>query len=99
MGIESFTVVKLPGRGVDHPPASRVGVKERAQLYLDSPSGPSRPVLGRPLPLRNIIIYSAQQLLREYNFRLESGLLTYDAVENVTILAEVSGGVLFLSSG
>jgi len=29
----------------DHPPPSSVEVKERVELYLYSPSGPSRPVL------------------------------------------------------
>jgi hypothetical protein len=46
----SFPGVKWPGRGVDHPPSSSAEVKERVQLYLYSPSGPSWPVLGRTLP-------------------------------------------------
>jgi len=41
MGTGSFPGVKRPGRGVDHPPASSAEVKERAELYLYSPSGPS----------------------------------------------------------
>jgi hypothetical protein len=44
-----FPGVKRPGRGVDHPPSSSATVKERVQLYLYSPSGPSWPVLGRTL--------------------------------------------------
>jgi hypothetical protein len=47
----SFPGVKRPGRGVHHPPPSNAEVKERAELYLYSPSGPSWPVLGRNLPL------------------------------------------------
>jgi hypothetical protein len=47
----SFPGVKRPGRGVDHPPSSSARVKERVELYLCSPSGPSWPVLGRTLPL------------------------------------------------
>jgi hypothetical protein len=43
--------VKRPGRGVDHPPQSSARVKEGVELHLSSPSEPSRPVLGRPLPL------------------------------------------------
>jgi hypothetical protein len=43
--------VSFPGRGVDHPPPSSAEVKERVELYLYSPSGPSWPVLGRTLPL------------------------------------------------
>jgi hypothetical protein len=42
----SFPGLKRPGRGIGHPPPSRVGVKERVELYLYSPSGPSWPVLG-----------------------------------------------------
>jgi hypothetical protein len=51
IGIESFPGAKRPGRGVDHPPSSSIRVKERVELYLYSPSGPSWPVLGRTLPL------------------------------------------------
>jgi hypothetical protein len=46
MGTGSFSGVKRPGRGVDHPPPSSAEVKERVKLYLYSPSGPSWPVLG-----------------------------------------------------
>jgi hypothetical protein len=42
----SFPGVKRPGRGVDHPPPSSARVKERVELYLYSPSGPSWPVIG-----------------------------------------------------
>jgi hypothetical protein len=42
--------VKRSGRGVDLPPSSSVRVKERVELYLYSPSGPSWPVLGSTLP-------------------------------------------------
>jgi hypothetical protein len=38
--------VKRPGRGVDHPPSSSAEVKERVEVYLYSPSGPSWPVIG-----------------------------------------------------
>jgi hypothetical protein len=51
MGTGSFPGVKRPGRGVDHPPPSCAEVKERVDLYLYSPAGPSWPVLGRTLPL------------------------------------------------
>jgi hypothetical protein len=46
MGTGSFPGVKRPGRGVDHPPPSSAEVKERVELYVYSPSGPRRPVLG-----------------------------------------------------
>ena len=41
MGTASFPGVKRPGRGVDHPPSSSAGVKERVDLYLCSSSGTS----------------------------------------------------------
>jgi hypothetical protein len=46
MGTGSFTGVKRPGRGVDHPPPSIAEVKERGEVYLYSPFGPSWPALG-----------------------------------------------------
>jgi hypothetical protein len=46
MGTKSFQGVKRPGRGVDHPPPTGAQVKERIELYLYSPSGPSWPVVG-----------------------------------------------------
>ena len=46
VGTGSLPGVKRPGRGVDHPPPSSAEVKERVELYLYSPFGPSLPVLG-----------------------------------------------------
>ena len=46
VGTASFPGVKRPGRDVDHPPPSSVEVKERVELYLYSPSGPSWPFKG-----------------------------------------------------
>jgi hypothetical protein len=51
MGTGSFPWVKRPGRGVDHPSSSSTEVKERVQLYIYSPFGPSQPVVGWNLPL------------------------------------------------
>jgi hypothetical protein len=51
MGTGSFLGVKRLGCGVDHPPPSSAEVKERVELYLCSPFGPSWPVLGWTLPL------------------------------------------------
>jgi len=47
MGTGSFPGVKRQGRGVDHRQPSSAEVKERLELYLYSPSGPSWTVLGR----------------------------------------------------
>jgi hypothetical protein len=50
----SFPAVKRPGRGVDHPPPFSTEVKERVQLYVYTPFGPSWIVLGWTLHLPNI---------------------------------------------
>ena len=47
----SFPGVKRPGSGVNHPHPPSAEVKERVELYIYSPSGPSWCVLGRTLPL------------------------------------------------
>ena len=46
MGTVSFPGVKRLGRRVDHLPPSSAEIKERVELYLYSPSGPSWSVLG-----------------------------------------------------
>jgi len=46
MVTRSFLGVKQPERGVGHPLPSSDEVKERVELYIYSPSGPSWPVLG-----------------------------------------------------
>ena len=46
VGTESFSEVKRPGRGVEHPPLSNAEVKETVELYLYFPYGLSWPVLG-----------------------------------------------------
>ena len=50
--------VKRPGRGVHHPSPSSAEVKERVELYLFSPFGPSWPVLGPTLALKCIYPHS-----------------------------------------
>ena len=50
MGTGSFPGVKRPGRGADHQPPSKCRGQERVGLYLYTPSGPSWPVMGAPLP-------------------------------------------------
>jgi hypothetical protein len=46
-----FPAVRRPGRGANNPPTSSAEVKEKVELYLLSPSGPTRPVLGQTWPL------------------------------------------------
>ena len=46
VGTGTCTGAKRPGRGVKHPPKSGAEVKERVELYLYSPSGPSWSVMG-----------------------------------------------------
>jgi len=46
MGTGYFLGVKRPECGIDHPPPSSIEVKERVELYLYSPFGPSWSVLG-----------------------------------------------------
>jgi hypothetical protein len=65
----SFPGVKRPGRGVDHPPPSRAEVKERVELYLYSPSGPSWSVLGRTL---HYFITITQSVLRQVYILVQS---------------------------
>jgi hypothetical protein len=46
MGTGTFSGIKRPGCGVDHPPTSRAKVKKRVELYFYSNSGPTWLVLG-----------------------------------------------------
>jgi hypothetical protein len=43
VGTRAFTMVNRPERGCDYPTLSSAEVKERVELYLYSPSGPSWP--------------------------------------------------------
>ena len=45
-GTVSFLGVKQPGRVLDHPTTSSAEVKERVDLYLNSPCGSSWSVIG-----------------------------------------------------
>jgi hypothetical protein len=46
MDTGSFSGVKRPERGVDHPPTSSAEIKETTERCLFSPSEPSRSVRG-----------------------------------------------------
>jgi len=63
-----------PECGVDHPLPSSGEAKERVELYVYSPSGPSWPVLGRTLPFRRQVnlTYKIQcTTLIEFFFQLK----------------------------
>jgi hypothetical protein len=62
----SFPGVKRPGRGVNHPHPSSAEVKERVELYLCSPSGPSWPLLGRTLPLLIYIVSKGKRMKKSW---------------------------------
>jgi hypothetical protein len=62
----SFSGIKRPGRSVDHPPPSSAEDKERVGLYFYSPSGPSWPVIGRPLPLLYFTVITFILLIAAY---------------------------------
>jgi len=46
MVTRSFPGIKRLGHGIHHPPSSSAEFKERAELHIYSPSGPSRPIPG-----------------------------------------------------
>jgi len=52
-----FPGVKWQGHGINCPPSSITEVKERVELYVYSPFGPSWPVLGCTLPWRSFFKY------------------------------------------
>jgi hypothetical protein len=61
MSTGSLPGIKRSGHSIDHPPESSAEVKESAELYLYSHSGPSWPVLGWTLPL--LLFLSAMFIL------------------------------------
>jgi hypothetical protein len=77
MGTWSFPGVKRPGRGVDHPPQSSVEVKEKVELYLCSPSGPSWPVLGRTLHVPFTKVLTAVNVTIKGSYDVTSCSLVY----------------------
>jgi hypothetical protein len=62
----SISEVKRPGCGVNHPHPSSAEVKERVDLYLYSPFGPSGTVLGGnvllPAELQGVAVSKTIQL-------------------------------------
>jgi hypothetical protein len=95
MGTGSFPGVKQPGSSVNHPSPTSTEVKEREELYLYSPSGPSWPVLGERylLPLFYINFYAYIKLLTGFvhiyplfNFSNESLLPVHIYASIVTVM-------------
>jgi hypothetical protein len=82
-GVPGLLGVKRPGCGVHHPSSARV--KERVELYLYCPSGPSWPVLGRtlPLPLLFTMCYKGDQLMVD---RTGKTCKMYEGTRNTQIL-------------
>ena len=81
MGTGSFPGVKRPGRGADHPPPSKCRSQERVRLYLYSPSGPSWPVMGAPLPFTLGICNKRILTQFFYNTLIELGILIWVILE------------------
>ena len=73
-GYRVISGVKRPGSGVDYPPTSSAEVKERVELYLYSPSGPSWPVLGWTLPFILHIMSESNVLCCDYILCVSSSL-------------------------
>jgi hypothetical protein len=59
---------KVAGLGVNHPSPSSAEVKERVELYIYFPSGPSWPVLGHILTLPQFSKYVFKYF--EYNTKM-----------------------------
>jgi hypothetical protein len=70
----SFPEVKRPGRGVNHPLPSSAEVKERVELYLHPPSGPSWPVLRQTLPF--FLVFLCSQNDCSWNTHRSKGRVT-----------------------
>ena len=67
MGTGSFPGIKRPGCDVDHPSPSSTEVKERVELYLNSPSGSLWPLLGWNLLLLILRFKFNQTLVQNVN--------------------------------
>jgi len=74
-GYRIFSGGKRQVRGVGHPPPPSAEVKERTELYLYSPTGPSWLVLRWTLPLH---IYSLHSFEEHLNLDIPSASLVAD---------------------
>ena len=68
MKIGAFPRVKRPKLGAHHPSPSNAEFKERAELYLYFPSGPSWPLIGRNLPLPLPVIMTDSFRFHRYEY-------------------------------
>ena len=66
----SFPEVKQPGRGVDHPRATRAAVKERLEPYLYFPSGPLSLVTRRTVLYFILFYFSSKPRSYKWSFTL-----------------------------
>jgi hypothetical protein len=66
--------IKRLGHGINHPPPSSAKVKERVELYLYSPSGPSWPVVGWTL-LYFYVLFSRHTMC-PYHFSILFSILS-----------------------
>ena len=87
---------KVAGRDADHPPPSSAEVKERAELYFYSTSGPSRPVIGWTLPFFPFSLYSAQMSTFWFKFFCIRGQIV-NKQQNFIYRGNFYTGVVFLS--
>ena len=93
----TFPGLKRSGRGVDHAPLSSAEVKERVELYISSPPGPSRPILEwilrLPLPFMGYVRYwsiSFHELIDSYTEILQAG-------ERLNVLLELKNRLYYFT--
>jgi hypothetical protein len=88
MGTGSFPGVKRPVRGVNRPPPPNAEVKERVELYLYSPSGPSWPVIGRTslLPLPMSLSLEVKRPVRDADHQCQVNKATHSSTRTFVAL-------------
>ena len=103
MGTWSLPVVKRAGRGVDHPPPSSPEVKERVQLYLYFPSGPSS-ALEKTLPFTSSEVvcdaepqYQSMKLYKEVSSiaTVDKYVAAFDAARRPSLKAHRSDNLTY----
>jgi hypothetical protein len=98
MCTRSFSGVKWPARGVDHPPQLSAEIKVRVELYRNSISGHSLPVIGWSLPLPCLYI-SSPPVTSQASIDLFQTLLIFSSkVFQVVFVHSFYNSALFLPS-